>query len=129
MSSIIQFFTSFSIVAGILIIISSIFATRLTRIREAVYFKILGAKGSFVVKVFTYENLIIAFFSASLATLISHVGSWLICSQLLKIAYQPMVGATLVMIAVTLVLVIGVGLGASVSILQQKPIAYLRDEK
>ena len=129
MSSIIQFFTSFSIVAGVLIIISSIFATRLTRIREAVYFKILGAKGAFVVKVFTYENLIIAFFSASLATLISHVGSWLVCSQLLNIGYKPLWGATLIMIAVTLVLVIGVGLGASFSILQQKPIAYLRDEK
>ena len=129
MSSIIQFFTSFSIVAGVLIIISSIFATRLTRIREAVYFKILGAKGSFVVKVFTCENLIIAFFSASLATLISHIGSWLICRQVLNIAYQPLLGSTVMMIAATLVLVVGVGLGASVSILQQKPISYLRDEK
>jgi putative ABC transport system permease protein len=129
MSSIVQFFTSFSIVAGVLIIISSIFATRLTRIREAVYFKILGAKGSFVVKVFAYENLIIAFFSASLATLISHVGSWIICREVFKIAYHPSLGGTVILILVTFVLVVGVGLGASVSILQQKPIAYLRDEK
>ena len=128
MSSIIQFFTSFSIVAGVLIIISSIFATRLTRIREAVYFKILGAKGSFVVKVFTYENLIVAFFSASLATVISQVGSWIICGQVFNIAYQPLIGGTVIMIAATLVLVIGVGLSASISILQQKPIGYLRDE-
>jgi putative ABC transport system permease protein len=128
MSSIIQFFTSFSIVAGVLIIISSIFATRLTRIREAVYFKILGAKGSFVVKVFSCENLIIAFFSASLATIISHVGSWIICRQVFDIVYQPLLGSTVMMILATLVLVIGVGLGASISIIQQKPIAYLRDE-
>ena len=128
MSSIVQFFTSFSIVAGILIIISSIFATRLTRIREAVYFKILGAKGSFVVKVFTYENLIIALLSASLATIISQTGSWLICSRLLDIAYKPFIGSTIIMITATLILVIGVGLGASVSILKQKPISYLRDE-
>jgi putative ABC transport system permease protein len=129
MSSIIQFFTSFSIIAGVLIIISSIFATRLTRIREAVYFKILGAKGSFVLKVFTCENLIIAFFSSSLATLISHVGSWIICRQVLNIDYQPLLGSTIIMIAATLVLVIGVGLGASISILQKKPISYLRDER
>ena len=129
MSSIIQFFTSFSIIAGVLIIISSIFATRLTRIREAVYFKILGAKGSFVVKVFTYENLIVALLSASLATLISHVGSWIICYQILDITYQPFWGSTVSMVAATLVLVIGVGLGASVSILKQKPIAYLRNER
>ncbi len=129
MSSIIQFFTSFSIVAGVLIIISSIFATRLARIREAVYFKILGAKGSFVLKVFTYENLIIALFSASLATLISHVGSWLICRQIFTIAYDPSWGSTVVMIALTLILVIGVGLGATISIIRQKPIVYLREEK
>ncbi|MBL4901748.1 MAG: hypothetical protein JKY62_03775 [Desulfocapsa sp.] len=129
MSSIIQFFTSFSILAGVLIIISSIFATRLTRIREAVYFKILGANGFFVLKVFTYENLIIAFLSSLLATLLSHVGSWIICSQVLNISYQPFPGSTASMIAATFVLVVGVGLGASVSILQQKPISYLRDER
>ncbi|MBU1233914.1 MAG: FtsX-like permease family protein [Proteobacteria bacterium] len=129
MSSIIQFFTSFSIVAGLLIVISSIFATRMTRIREAVYFKILGANYSFVVKVFTYENLIIAFSSALLAGLISHVGSWIVCRQVFSIAYQPLLSSTLVMIAGMLVIVVGVGLGASVSILQQKPINYLRDER
>ncbi len=129
MSSIIQFFTSFSIVAGVLILISSIFATRLTRIREAVYFKILGAKGSFVLRVFSYENLIIALLSALLAALISHVGSWFICRRVLDISYQFLPGSTLFMITATLVLVIAVGLGASVSIIQQKPIVYLRDEK
>ncbi|MCK5071343.1 MAG: FtsX-like permease family protein, partial [Desulfocapsa sp.] len=108
MSSIVQFFTSFSIVAGVLIIISSIFATRLTRISEAVYFKILGAKSSFVVKVFTYENLIIAFLSSSLATIISQTGSWLICNKVLDIAYKPFIGSTIIMITATLILVIGV---------------------
>jgi putative ABC transport system permease protein len=129
MSTIIQFFTSFSIIAGLLILISSIFATRLTRIREAVYFKILGATGPFVVKVFTSESLVIALFSASLAAVISQVGSWIICRQILNIAYQPLLGSTLIMIAATHVLVVGVGMGASISILQQKPIGYLRDER
>ncbi len=129
MSSIIQFFTSFSIVAGVLIIISSIFATRLTRIREAVYFKILGAKTSFVLQVFTCENLIIALICALLASLISQAGSWIVCSRVFDIAYHPLPGATGAMIAATLLLVIGVGLGASTSILRQKPIAFLRDEE
>lgn len=128
MSSIIQFFTSFSIIAGLLIVISSIFATRLTRIREAVYFKILGATSSFVLKVFIYENLMIGFCSALLAGLLSHVGSWVVCRQVFSIAYQPLMGSTVFMIAGMLVVVVGVALGASVSILQQKPINYLRDE-
>lgn len=129
MSSIIQFFTSFSIVAGLLIIVSSIFATRLTRIREAVYFKILGAKSSFVLKVFTYENMIIALICALLAGIVSHVGSWIICREVLEIAYKPLPAATVVMIAATLLLVISVGLAASTSVLRQKPITFLRDEE
>jgi putative ABC transport system permease protein len=129
MSSIVQFFTSFSIVAGVLIIISSIFATRLTRTREAVYFKILGARTSFVLKVFTCENLIISLICALLASLISQAGSWIVCREIFDIAYKPLPGATLVMAAATLLLVIGVGLGASTSVLRKKPINFLRDEE
>lgn len=129
MSSIVQFFTSFSIVAGLLIIISSIFATRLTRIREAVYFKILGAKTVFVLLVFTYENLIIALICAVQAVLISQTASWIVCRRIFDIAYEPLLGATAAMIAATLLLVIGVGLTASTAVLRQKPVPFLRDEE
>jgi putative ABC transport system permease protein len=129
MAAIIQFFTSFSILAGLLIIISSIFATRLSRIREAVYFKILGAKSVFVLRVFTYENLLLGLFCALAASLVSHAGSWIVCTRIFDIPYRPLVGATVVMVTATLLLVVGVGLGASISILRQKPIAFLRDEE
>jgi len=129
MSSIIQFFTSFSIIAGLLIIVSSIFATRLTRIREAVYFKILGARASFVLQVFTYENLLIAVACAVMACIIAHAGSWIVCREIFAIAYRPLPGGTILMFAATLALVIGVGLASSLSILFQKPAAFLRDEE
>ncbi|MDW7773567.1 MAG: FtsX-like permease family protein [Desulfobulbaceae bacterium] len=129
MASIVQFFTSFSIIAGLLIIISSVFATRLVRTREAVYFKVLGAKASFVLRVFAYENLIIASGCAVLAGLISHAGSWIVCRRVLDIPYHPLPGSTIVMIGTTLLLVLAVGLGASASVLRQKPVAFLRDEE
>ncbi|HBI14859.1 MAG TPA: hypothetical protein DDY20_05005 [Desulfobulbaceae bacterium] len=129
MSAIVQFFTSFSIIAGLLIIISSILATRLARTREAVYFKVLGAKGSFVLRVFAWENLLLGLTCALLAGLLAHAGSWLVCRRIFDIAYRPLPGPTLVMVAATLLLVIGVGLTASLSILHQKPIRFLRDEE
>jgi putative ABC transport system permease protein len=128
LSTIIRFFTSFSIIAGVLIIISSVFATRLSRIREAVYFKILGAKGSFVLQVFTYENLIVALISGLLAGLIGHVGSWIVCSRVFEVDYTFLAGRTVLMISATLLLVITAGLGASIAVLQQKPVTFLRDE-
>jgi putative ABC transport system permease protein len=129
MSTIIRFFTSFSIIAGLLIIASSIFATHLARIREAVYFKILGAKGSFVLRIFAYENLIIGSICTLLAILISQIGSWIVCRRIFDIAYHPLPGSTLIMTGASLLLVLTIGLGASITILQQKPAGFLRDEE
>jgi putative ABC transport system permease protein len=129
LSTIVQFFTFFSITAGLMIIISSIFATRLARTREAVYFKILGAKSSFVLKVFTLENLIVAMACAIQAGLIAQAGSWTVCSRILNISYDPRPGSTAIMIGLTVLLVISVGISASLSILTQKPAGFLRDEE
>ena len=128
LSAIIRFFTSFSIIAGLLIIISSIFATRLARIREAVYYKIVGAGSGFVLQVFTLENLFVALICGLLAGLIAQAGSWIVCSRVFAISYDPHPGSTSIMIAITVLLVIGVGIGASLSILRQKPAGFLRDE-
>jgi len=129
LSAIVQFFTSFSIIAGLLIIISSIFATRLARIREAVYYKILGARSGFVLQVFTLENLVVALVCGLLAGLIAQAGSWIVCSRVFAISYDPKPVSTVIMVGITILLVIGVGIGASLSILQKKPAGFLRDEQ
>lgn len=128
LSVIIRFFAGFSIVAGILIILSSILATRYARIQEAVYYKILGARSNFVVKVFTLENLVLGLVSAALALLISQIGSWLICVQVMNIAYKFFLLESLLLIVVTVVLVITVGLLPSISILRKKPVVFLREQ-
>jgi putative ABC transport system permease protein len=128
LSLIIRFFTFFSIVAGILIILSSILATRYARIQEAVYFKILGAKALFVLKVFTMENMFLGLISAGLALLLSQMGSWLICAVILEIAYAPFLLKSLLMILGTLALVLTVGVLPSIAILRQKPVLFLREQ-
>ena len=128
LSVIIRFFAGFSIVAGILIILSSILATRYARIQEAVYYKILGARSNFVVKVFTLENLVLGLVSATLALLISQVGSWLICVQIMNISYKLFLFESTLLIVITVLLVIMVGLLPSISILRKKPVVFLREQ-
>jgi len=124
---VIRFFTLFSVLAGVLIVISSIFATRQARIQEAVYYKVLGAKRQFVRNVFTTENLLLGLISAVLALLMAQVGSWALCYYLFEVSYQPSLGASLLLIVATMVLVTGVGMAASGSILRSKPILILRE--
>ena len=128
LSTIVNFFTLFSVVAGILIIISSVFATRYTRIQEAVFYTILGARGQFVLEVFAVEGLLIGLASAISALALAQTTGWIVCTYALDVAYQPFTGASLLMALVTMVMVVAVGLGAAVPILRHKPAAFLREQ-
>jgi putative ABC transport system permease protein len=128
LSVIVRFFTSFSIVAGILIVVSSVFATRYARIQEAVYFTILGARRRFVVAVFAAENLLLGVVSALIAVGMAQAGSWIICRHLFNLDYRPYLGQSIMLVLATVLLVICVGMAASISILRQKPVAFLREQ-
>lgn len=128
LSLIVRFFAVFSIVAGILIILSSVLATRFARIQEAVYYKILGARRSFVLKVFAFENLFLGLVSAILAFALSQMASWIIVSMDLDIPYKPFLYESFLLIAGTVLLIIGVGLAPSISILRKKPVSFLREQ-
>lgn len=128
LAQVIRFFTLFSVLAGVLIVISSVFATRMARIQEAAYYKVLGATSRFVLTVFTTENLLLGLVSALLALFMAQTGAWILCQWFFKIAYHPAVEASLLMLVLTMLLVTGVGMAASLSILRSKPITYLREQ-
>ncbi len=128
LSGIIRFFMSLSIAAGILIIISSLLSTRFARIREGVYYKILGARGVFVLKVFTLENILIGLISAGIALVLAQTGSLIISKTVLDIGYEPFWGAGGVMVAGTVAFVFLIGLISSVSVLKKRPVIFLREQ-
>ena len=128
LSTIVRFFTSFSIVAGLLIVVSSVFATRYARIQEAVYFTILGARGRFVLAVFAVENLFLGVVSGVIALVISQVGSLIICRKAFEMSYQPYPVQSLLLVLGTTLLVVCVGLAVSLPILRQKPVSFLREQ-
>jgi len=128
LSAIITFFASFSILAGALILVSSVLATRLARMKEAVYYKVLGADTRFVLQVFFFENLLLALLSGGCALFIAQLGSWGLCHYLFDIGYNPNWLISLVMMTLTVCLVVSLGLLSSLPILRRKPIGFLREQ-
>lgn len=128
LSTIVRFFTSFSVFAGILIIMSSIIATRHTRIREAVFFTILGARSRFVLAVFTAEGLFLGLTSGLLALLLAQAAAWFICGKALDLAYNAFPGLSIALVVAIIVIVIAVGLIASIPVLRKKPAVFLREQ-
>ncbi|MFW2368151.1 MAG: ABC transporter permease [Desulforhopalus sp.] len=128
LTRIVNFFATFSILAGGLILISSILATRLARIKEAVYYKILGSGSGFVLQVFFLENLILALLSGGCAIFVGQVGSWAICRFVLEIQHEPEISSCLALLALTVCLVVTLGLLSSITIIRRKPISFLREQ-
>jgi len=128
LSSAIGFFMSFGLIAGGLIIVSSLVATRFSRIREAVYFKILGARTGFVQQVFALENLVIGLSSAGIALILSQTASLIITRTVLDIPYRPVWGPTLAMAGAGVCLIFLVGFLSSLGVLKKKPVAFLREQ-
>ncbi len=128
LSAIVRFFTLFSSIAGMLIIVSSVFATRHARIQEAVYYTVLGARPRFVLSVFVAEGLLLGLASGLIALLLSQAGSWIVCRTVFEVPYRPILGVSLLMASAMIALVVVVGLGASAPILRRKPAAFLREQ-
>ena len=125
-SQVIRFFTLFSTAAGMLLVISSIVATRAARIREAVYYKILGARGRFVFYVFSLENFFLGATSAVSGLILAQLISWVVCTRYFDIAYTPHAAASLAGLVAGVLTVIGVGLSASRAIMRRRPARFLR---
>ena len=128
LAGIVNFFAGFSILAGTLIIIGSILATRLARVREAVYYTILGADSRFVLSVFVYEHLLLGLFSSLIAVMLAQLGSWALCRFLFNIGYLPHLAVSFLLIVLTPLLVVVIGLLSSAGILRQRPAQILREQ-
>ena len=125
--SVVRFFTAFSVLAGVLILVSSVFSTRMVRLQEAVYYKIFGGTRAFVWRVFAFESLLLGLFSGLLSLVLSNVAAYLICTRLLETKFVMLPGTDLVMLVATTGIILFFGLVPSVTILQEKPASYLRD--
>ncbi|MGI9569668.1 MAG: FtsX-like permease family protein, partial [Desulfobulbia bacterium] len=128
LSVIVTFFASFSIMAGCLILVSTIFATRLDRIRETVYYKVLGADSNFVLRVLTCEHAMLAFLSSVMAAVFAEAAAWLICRNVLDIVYQPHWHVAALTVFFSILVLVLIGLASSIGIIRQRPAAYLQQQ-
>ena len=128
LSAVITFFASFSIAAGCLILVSAILATQMERMQEVVFYKILGARSSFVVLLVTFENMILAAISSLMALVLALISCWLLCTYVFAIPFRPYLPLTVTSMLLTVATIVGIALLSSMKIIRQKPVAYLRQD-
>jgi putative ABC transport system permease protein len=125
---VVRFVSAFTIVAGAIILASSVAGTRFGRVREVVILKTLGATRRRVAGIFSMEFLVLGAAAGLLGSALATGFAAIVVKQLLKANFHFDPAADLLSIALTALVAVAAGWLASYRILGQRPLEVLRDE-
>ncbi len=124
---VVRFLAGFSILAGAVILASSIASTQFRRVREVVVLKTLGAKRNHIAAVFSVEFIVLGLLAGLVGVIFANLLSRVLLHRL-DVAFHVEWLATAIALVGTAVLATATGWAASFRILGQKPLHVLREE-
>jgi putative ABC transport system permease protein len=124
---VIRLLASFSILAGLTILASSIASTRFRRMQEAVVLKTLGATRLRIIRTFSVEFCVLGLLAGAVGVIFANLLTRILLKRL-EVPFQFEWMATLVALAATSVLATATGWIASHRILGLRPLEVLREE-
>jgi len=127
-SMVVRFISGFSMLAGAVILASSVAGTRFRRIREVVILKTLGATRARIAKIFSVEFFVIGTVAGLMGGMLAGGFGWILLNRLLKAETGVDLVPVLSAIGGTALLAVATGWLASYRTLGQKPLEILRDE-
>ncbi len=124
---VVRLLAGFSILAGLMILASSIASTRFRRMREAVVLKTLGATRIRIVRTFSVEFSVLGLLAGAVGAAFAQLLTRVLLKRM-DVAFHFAWGATLLALAGTAVLATATGWIASYRILGLRPLEVLREE-
>ena len=125
---VIRFISAFTILAGAIMVASSVAGTRFRRMKEVVILKTLGATRRRIAWIFSVEFLALGAAAGAMGSLLAAGFSSLVLKRLLEIEPRPEWGVHSLAIAASATVAALAGWAASFRILGRKPLEILREE-
>ncbi|HLI82494.1 MAG TPA: FtsX-like permease family protein [Bryobacteraceae bacterium] len=124
----VRFISAFTILAGAVMLASSVAGTRFRRMREVVILKTLGATRHRIAGIFSLEFLVLGAAAGLIGSLLASGFAALILQHLMQIPFRfdPAANGAAVLVAVALA--VAAGWAASFRVLGRKPLEILREE-
>lgn len=127
-SYVIKFMAAFSILTGLIVLISSLLLSKFQRVKESVLLRTLGAQTKQIFDINAIEYFLLGSFSALTGIIIALVGSYLIATRQLEldfdIQWMPIIGIFIFIVSLT----VAIGLYNSREIVRKSPLEVLRKE-
>jgi putative ABC transport system permease protein len=127
-AAVIRFISGFTIIAGAVMVASSVAGTRFRRMREVVTLKTLGATRRRIAWIFSVEFLALGVVAGIMGSLLASGFAGLVLKRLLEIDFHPAILTHAAAVAISALVAVAAGWAASFRILGRKPLEILRDE-
>jgi putative ABC transport system permease protein len=127
-AAVIRFISGFTILAGAVMVASSVAGTRFRRMREVVTLKTLGATRRRIAWIFSVEFLALGTVAGLMGSLLAGGFAALVLKRLLQVDFHPALLTHALAVAIAALVATVAGWGASFRILGRKPLEILRDE-
>jgi putative ABC transport system permease protein len=125
---VIRFISAFTILAGAVMVASSVAGTRFRRMREVVILKTLGATRRRIAWIFSIEFLALGVVAGIMGALLASGFSALLLKRLMEIDFHPDPAAGILTVTLSALVAAVAGWAASFRILGRKPLEILRAE-
>ena len=127
-SFVIKFMALFSVLTGILVLISSVVLSKYQRVKESVLLRTLGANRSQILRINAVEYFLLGALASLTGIFLSFGISWLIATYQFEIPFKPKMGPPFwVFLSITILTVI-IGLLNSRDVVSRPPLEVLRRE-
>ena len=127
-SFVLRFMALFSILTGVIVLISSVTVSRYQRISESVLLKTLGASRTQVIKILLIEYLFLGMLAALTGIILAFVCAWLLSFFVFETAFTPAPVALVSALVLVTALTVLVGMINSRGIYSRPPLEVLRVE-
>jgi len=125
---VVRLISAFALLAGAIILASSVAGQRFRRIREVVVLKTLGATRRSVVGVFSVEFLILGLVAGLMGAIMASIFAALVLKRMMDATPEINWLAGLACIGITAAIAVTSGWAASFQVLGRKPLEILREE-
>ncbi|MCB0543860.1 MAG: FtsX-like permease family protein, partial [Saprospiraceae bacterium] len=127
-SFVIRFMALFSILTGLLVLISSIYQSKFARVRESVLLRTLGASRRQILAINALEYFLLGALACLAGVGLSVAGAWALAEFVFEIPFEPEWMPLLATFLIITALTVLIGLLNSREVVQKPPLEVLRQE-
>jgi putative ABC transport system permease protein len=127
-SLVIRFMALFTVLTGVIVLVSTLVTSHFQRVRESILLRTLGASGRQILGVLLVEYVSVGVLSALSGVILALGASWALAHFVFHVRFAPALGPLALALVATPVLTGGTGLLMIRGILRQPPLAPLRAE-